>query len=73
MALVTDAALLPCPFCGTKDVEVRESITDAMIACNNCGCRTGLVYLGASDASNAAKLREVAEVWNTRQTQSDYS
>lgn len=61
--------LLPCPFCGTRDVEVRESITDALIACKNCGCRTGFVYLGASDASNAAKMRELVEVWNTRTDQ----
>lgn len=58
--------LKPCPFCNSPDVEVRESITDAMMACNNCGCRTGFVYLGASDASNAAKLRELVEVWNAR-------
>lgn len=61
----------PCPFCGSADVELRESITDAYIACNNCGSRTGLVYLGASDAENAAKIREAVTVWNTRTPPND--
>jgi len=58
--------LKPCPFCASRDVEQRETITDAMVACNNCGGRTGFVYLGASGASNAAKLRELRAAWNTR-------
>ena len=58
--------LKPCPFCESRDVEQRETITDAMVACNNCGGRTGLVYFGASEASNAAKLRELRAAWNTR-------
>jgi Lar family restriction alleviation protein len=58
--------LRPCPFCGSGDVEVHETITDAMVACNNCGSRTGLVFLGASDAENAAKIREAVAIWNGR-------
>jgi hypothetical protein len=58
--------LKPCPFCQSAGVELRETVTDAQIACNNCGCRTGLVYLVADDASNAARLRELTEIWNTR-------
>jgi hypothetical protein len=61
--------LLPCAHCASGDTELRVSITDAMVACNNCGCRTGLVYLGADEASNAFRLREVAAVWNTRASQ----
>jgi Lar family restriction alleviation protein len=60
--------LLPCPFCGASDAEVRKSLTDALVACNNCGSRTGLVYLGADDATNAAKVREAVAIWNTRHT-----
>ena len=63
---MTDGKLEPCPFCGSHDVELRESITDALVACNNCGSRTGLVYLGASEAANEAKKREVVAAWNTR-------
>lgn len=55
----------PCPHC-RGDAEVRESVSDAYVACNVCGCRTGMVYLGASDASNAAKIREAIDVWNRR-------
>jgi hypothetical protein len=58
--------LKPCAHCASKDVELRQSIADGYIACNNCGCRTGLVFYGASDASNAARDRELVEVWNTR-------
>jgi hypothetical protein len=45
---------------------MRESITDVMVACNNCGSRTGLGFLGAGDAANAAVKREVCGNWNTR-------
>ena len=58
--------LKPCPFCASSDVELRESIFDINIACNSCGCRTGLLFLGASNASNAAKKVEIIGVWNTR-------
>lgn len=58
--------LKPCAYCGSADVEVRQSITDALVACNNCGCRTGFVYFGADDAANAAKIREAVAIWNTR-------
>lgn len=54
-----------CPFCGGK-AEVRESISDAHVVCNDCGCRTGLVYFGADDAANAAKINEAVAVWNNR-------
>jgi len=64
--MLTDE-LLPCPFCGSHDVELRKSITDAMVACNNCGARTGFIYLGRSDEVNAANLRLLSAAWNTRQ------
>lgn len=54
-----------CPHCG-GDAEVRESVSDAQIACNICGCRTGFVYLGADEASNAAKINEAVDIWNRR-------
>ena len=62
----SEDALEPCPFCNSPDVELRESVTDAMIACNNCGCRTGFVYLGASEASNANRIKELRAAWNLR-------
>lgn len=55
-----------CPFCGSRDVELRVTITDALVACNKCGCRTGLMFLGKDDASNAFRLREVSDIWNNR-------
>ena len=58
--------LEPCAHCRSCDVEVARSLTDACIVCNNCGCRTGFVYLGADDAANAAKIREAVTIWNTR-------
>ena len=65
-ALSVTQELKPCPFCGSRDVELRESITDAMVACNNCGGRSGLVYFGASEAGNAVELRNLRTAWNTR-------
>ncbi len=61
------ADILPCPFCG-GDAELRESITDAMVACNICGCRTGFVYLGANEGSNGARKLEAISIWNARDT-----
>ena len=58
--------LKPCAHCGSSDVELRESITDAMVACNNCGARSGLVYFGASEAANANELKRLVTAWNTR-------
>jgi Lar family restriction alleviation protein len=58
--------LLPCPFCGSTEIEQEETITDAAVICRNCGSRTGFVFLGASDASNAFKMREQRDLWNTR-------
>lgn len=58
--------LKPCPFCGSTEIEQEETITDAAVICRNCGSRTGLVFLGASEASNAAKMREQRDLWNTR-------
>ena len=55
-----------CPFCGSADVELRESITDEQITCCHCGARSGLIYLGASDAVNAANRRVLVSAWNTR-------
>jgi len=62
-----DAKLLPCPFCG-GEAELRESVTDAAVACCDCGARTGFVYFGASEAANAAKKRDLSTAWNTRAT-----
>lgn len=58
--------LKPCAHCGSSDIEDRESVSDYYVACRNCGARTGLVYLGASDAANAFKKRELIAAWNTR-------
>ncbi len=53
--------LLPCPFCGSKDVEERKAGkavigTAYWIACNECGA-------GSGEASTAA---EACEKWNRR-------
>jgi hypothetical protein len=66
MTKPVEVKLKPCPLCASADVEIRESITDALVACNFCGARTGMVYLGANEASNAAKIRECVVAWNTR-------
>ena len=59
-------ALLPCPFCGSPEVEVGRTITHEYIVCCNCGCRTGVIYLGKSEATTAAKRNEMLTIWNTR-------
>ena len=66
---MTEELLKPCPFCGSSDVDVRETIADALVACNICSCRTGFVYLVDNEASNAARIRGAIAAWNTRALQ----
>lgn len=63
---VLQAKLLPCPFCASVDVELRESVSDEMIACCDCGARTGIIRLGPCDAVNAAERRNLIAAWNRR-------
>lgn len=64
---MTDSqALEPCPFCASHDVEKREGESDAYIACNNCGGRTGLIWFGADKAAKAARMVDLIAAWNQR-------
>lgn len=55
---MTQDPLLPCPFCGSSETEIREGQThDTWLArCDNCGCKTMTTYTA----------KECTEVWNTR-------
>jgi len=61
--------LLPCPFCGTRDVELRQK-PRPYVACNICGSRTGQgLQAEAASAWNARAHRPVeqeAVAWRWR-------
>ncbi len=54
--------LKACPFCGSRDVELRDSINNDAFrnafeaCCNNCGGRTGL----------SVHREDVVDAWNRR-------
>ena len=50
--------LKPCPFCGSKDVEVNINGLDSYIECGNC-----LAVFRQREACNAD---ETIEAWNKR-------
>lgn len=53
---------MPCPFCGSEDVEPYWSDTEqAAVACNNC--RTSGPDLGENDSTD---FSEAIKLWNTR-------
>jgi Lar family restriction alleviation protein len=73
--------LLPCPFCGSADIELsikktRYPFWYAAMYCTNCNCygaRTkvtvqGLEYVTRNDVAYSKDTERIAiEAWNTRQ------
>jgi hypothetical protein len=60
-----------CPCCSSADVELRKSQTEAYVACNSCGLRTGLVWLSDDatadgQAMNAGRCNQAIAAWNAR-------
>lgn len=63
------ADLKPCPFCGSKDVELQVFIESnyCSIHCLNCAGRTGLAYGNYDiDASWANAQKRAIDAWNRR-------
>lgn len=58
-------AIKACGNCGSPDVEISPGLAKG-IRCNNCGCRTGVVYMSKDEASNAYRMKELIAVWNRR-------
>ena len=56
-----DEKLLPCPFCGSKNVGIMpyESDTECEAYCRDCGCRT----------ARGSWIGAVVKVWNRRTAQ----
>ena len=52
--------LKPCPFCGSKDVEVDEREEGCGILCRNCGVWATSGWWWFNDSKDAIKL------WNRR-------
>ncbi len=48
------AVPLPCPFCGSKDIEYADC--DYAVLCNKCGCV----------GPNIPDERKAVKLWNTR-------
>lgn len=53
---MTDNELLPCPFCGGKEITVGLKPTGYFAICNKCAVRTGQYF----DENSVIKR------WNTR-------
>ena len=54
-AFIQMPKMLPCPFCGSEDVELAESITDYFVVCFDCEASGPHKYSEeAIDAWNAA-------------------
>jgi Lar family restriction alleviation protein len=69
-------ALIPCPFCGSKDICVVEGTTFRwrLAQCNDCGAQAGEVRIqtsgdGTSDKWEALAEKDAIAEWNTRHKQ----
>lgn len=48
--------LKPCPFCGSKDIEIFKYIINYFAQCNNCGMTSG----------KSTTKKSLILYWNTR-------
>jgi Lar family restriction alleviation protein len=59
----TKPELLPCPFCGSADVDFDDVAAGNDIFCVKCnGCRAKSVYLG----DIPYRFEKLTEAWNRR-------
>ena len=59
-----DEDLLPCPFCGSDDLEYEFSSSQGFIKCNQCDC------MGPHDQKAAdphCSIDAARNIWNIRQ------
>ena len=69
--------LLPCPFCGSSDLEIEESENadgQLCVRCgnNDCGCANAYVWYETCIESIQKEAREkMISIWNHRATQTN--
>ena len=56
--------LLPCPFCGGNEPEVKDEDLQLYVECTHCGARGEYSYFGASSYNDA--YEGVKKLWNKR-------
>jgi len=59
LAALSEAELLPCPFCGSRNLHVHDSVS-SYVECNDCH---------AEGPWNDGSLVEALAAWNTRANQ----
>ncbi len=77
LAALSEAELLPCPFCGGMPMQARESADERsgycgvnMICCNDCTARVRIVDpSGPNGWALRSGMPEAIAAWNTRANQ----